>query len=150
MALTNPRVRQLLQKRSLYSKAFDVTYAVYTPKSRLSCSPRADLSSLRRPKPCIHTVNFHRKCTSIFSERKAFDARQARRLTLHLATSLLTQYDSFSEKLTFIQNSLLLLYIDKKMKNWKTVSLYFGVIFRQSLFFLQPGGKYWNFSWRSC
>lgn len=151
MALTNPRVRQLLQKRSLYSKVIDVTYiAVCTPKSRLSCSPKADLSSFRRPKPCIHTVNFHRKCTSIFSERKAFDARRARRVTLRLATSLLAQYGSFSEKLTFIQNSLLLLYIDKKMKNWKTVSLFFWFIFWQSLFFLQPGGKYRSYIWKSC
>ncbi len=59
----------------------------------------------------------------------------------YLATCLLTQYDSFSEKLTFIQNSLLLLYIAKKIENWKTVTLFFGVIFWQSLFFLQPGRK---------
>ena len=81
-------------------------------------------------------------CTSIFSEHKVFDVRQACRETLHLTTSLLTHYDSLSEKLTFFQNSLLLLYIAKNLKNWKTVTLFFWTFWRQSLFFLQPGRKH--------
>ncbi len=88
--------------------------------------------------------------TSIFSKRKAFSARLACRLLYYLTTSLLTQYDSFSEKLTFFQNSLLLLYIAKKRENWKTVTLFFLVIFWQSLFFLQPGRKNQSSSFQSC
>lgn len=48
---------------------------------------------------------------------KVFDVPHACRVTLHVGTSLLAQYDSFPEKLTFIQKSLLLLYIAKKIEN---------------------------------
>lgn len=83
-----------------------------------SDSPKTDSSPYRRPKPYIPAVIFTAKArTSIFGERKVFDSHEARRVTLHLVTSLLTQYDSDPEKLTFIQNSLLFLYIDKKSEN---------------------------------
>lgn len=81
-------------------------------------------------------------CTSIFGEQMVFDVRQACRVTLRLTTSVLAQFDSLPEKLTFIQNSLLLLYIAEKLKIWKTVALFFWHFWRQSLFFLQPGRKH--------
>jgi hypothetical protein len=124
----------------------------------LHIHPNPDLVAVRKL-TCPHSEGrshvymqciFTKKYTSIFSERKAVDARLACRVNLHLATSLLTQYDSFSEKLTFIQNSLLFLYIDKKMKNWKTASLFFLAFFWQSLFLSQPGRKYQSFSLKSC
>ncbi len=137
MANANPWVNQLLQESSLYSKAAG-RYLSSTPAHiSTSGSPKADLS------PCVADGRFFTDAsTSIFGERTVFDARQACRVTLRLTTSLLTQYDYFPEKLTFFQNSLLLLYIDKKMKNWKTVTLSFLDFFRQSLFLLQPGGKH--------
>lgn len=81
-------------------------------------------------------------CTSIFSEQMVFDVRLVCRVTLRLATSVLAQFDSLPEKLTFFQNSLLLLYIAEKLKIWKTVALFFWHFWRQSLFFLQPGTKH--------
>lgn len=145
MANANPWVNQLLQESSLYSKAAR-RYLSSTPAHiPTSGSPKADLS------PCGTSDRFFTVArTSIFGERKAFDSRQACRETLRLATSLLTQYDYFPEKLTFIQNSLLLLYIDKKMKNWKTVTLYFLVFYWQSLFLSQPGRKHQTSTSRSC
>ena len=43
----------------------------------------------------------------------------------------------FSEKSTFFKITLPLLYIAKKSKNWKSVSLFWGSKLRQSLFFLR-------------
>lgn len=91
---------------------------LHVPKSLLVAARKLTCTHSERPKPHTSKVIFH--CfasTSIFGERKAFSPRQICRLCLQLTTSLLTQCDSFPEKLTFIQNSLLLLYIDKKMKN---------------------------------
>lgn len=113
-------------------------------------NPKAAKSLCRRPKPCVRALVFQNTaCTSIFSEHMVFNVRLARRDTLHLATSLLARYDSLSEKLTFIQNSLLLLYIAKKLKNWKTVTLWFLTFWRQSLFFSQPGREHRSFTSRS-
>lgn len=141
MAWADPGGRQLLRKRPLYSISPLLTSV---SKSRQSGEP------LVPTQRCTDAFTRH---TSIVSERKAFSPRRARRTSLHSVTSLLAQYDSFSEKLTFFQNSLLFLYIAKKSKNWKTVALYFSTIFRQSLFFLQPGRKnqgssFW--SWTRC
>lgn len=64
-----------------------------------------------------NSIEFTHESSAIFSEHTAFQRSRSHRETLYHITCVLTQCDSFSEKLTFIQNSLLLLYIDKKNEN---------------------------------
>jgi len=89
------------------------------------------------------------KISSIIGGQKVFGFCLARRETLHQAINLLTQSDTFTEKSTFIQNSLLPLYIDKKSKNKKTVTLFFLSFFGKVTKKSQPGVEHQNFILKS-
>lgn len=110
----DPRVSQPLQKRPLYSLHVSDTliqhpcvshpYLVATrgqTRTRGQTQRHLQISQIR---------------TSIFGEQKDFQRSRGHRETLYHITSVLTRFDSFPEKLTFIQNSLLLLYICEKNK----------------------------------
>jgi len=87
--------------------------------------------------------------SSIIGGQTALNVYLACRETLHQVTSLLAQFDTFTEKSTFIQNSLLPLYIDKKSKNRKTVTLYFLNFFDRVTKKIPPGVEHQNFKMKS-
>lgn len=97
--------------------------------------------------PRTHTAwgKYHR----LLVGKQALSVYPACRVTLHQVTSLLAQFDYFTEKSTFIQNSLLPLYIDKKSKNRKTVTLFFLNFLDRVTKNMQPDGEHQNFIMKS-
>jgi hypothetical protein len=111
------------------------------------------LASISQVSLAITASSFYtlgmRQISSIIGGQTAVNVYLACRETLHQVTSLLAQFDTFTEKSTFIQNSLLPLYIDKKSKNRKTVTLFFLSFFDRVTKKLQPDFEHQNFILKS-
>lgn len=135
-----------------FLKIARLTLPISSQRQPLQVRPNS-LACISQVSLAITASSFYTHCmrqiSSIIGGQTALSVYLACRETLHQATSLLAQFDTFTEKSTFIQNSLLPLYIDKKSKNRKTVTLYFLTFLDRVTKNLQPDFEHRNFILKS-